>query len=32
MDIQQIEDQLEKLKQAYTNETGKTVIDKRYSE
>ncbi len=32
MDIQQIEDQLEKVKQVYTNETGKTVIDKQYSQ
>ncbi len=32
MDIQLIEDLLEKLKQLYTNETGKTVIDFKLKE
>jgi len=32
MSIQQLENQLERIKQLYINETGKTVIDKTYSE
>jgi hypothetical protein len=31
MDIEQLEDHLEKIKQLYTDETGQTVIDKQYS-